>query len=141
MLHSAVATPNPNSAPLLPIATQRPFLEKMEHGNSLPPDIEDVDVWDDSSEEMPTPSASINGQNTEVKATPSSTSTAEHVTPLMPISTWVSSTQLSALYYRALVLFFLFAFWRSLSYSVSIRTASPSNRPDNVSSVPRPTLP
>ncbi len=140
-IHSAVATPNPNSAPSSPIATQRPFLKKMEHGHSLCPDNEGVEVWDDSSEEMPTPSASIDGQNTEAKASPTSTSTPKHVTPLIPISKWFSSTQLSGLYYRALVLFFLFAFWRSLSYSVSVRTASPSNQPDNVCSVPCSTIP
>ena len=114
-IHSAVTTPNPKSAPSSPIATQRPFFEKMEHGHSVPPDIDDVQVWDDSSEEMPTPSVSINGQNTEAKAGPSSTSTAEHVKPLMPTSTWLSWVQLTGLSYRALVLFFLLAFWRSLS--------------------------
>ena len=35
----------------------------MELGPSLTSDVEDTEMWDDSSERLPTPSVSSNGQN------------------------------------------------------------------------------
>lgn len=70
------------------------------------------------------------------KTSPSSTNRAERVASSMPISTWLSPTPFSGLYCRALVILFGFAFWRTLSYSVSISIASSSNQLNNVNSVP-----
>lgn len=72
----------------------------------------------------------------EEKADPSSTSSAEHVAPLTPVSTWLSSTPLLGVYYQAIILLVVFAFWSSVSYSVSIRTASSSNQINNANDIP-----
>lgn len=69
------------------------------------------------------------------KTGPSSTNRAERVATSLPISTWLSPTQFSGLYCRAFVILFGFAFWRTLSYSVSISIASSSNQLSNVNSV------
>lgn len=57
----------------------------------------------------------------------SSEITAKHVTRLTPASTWLASAQLSDLPYRVIMLLLILSLWRSLAFSVSIRTASSSN--------------
>lgn len=70
------------------------------------------------------------------KPSPSPASTADHAAPLSPISTWLFSCQLSGLCHRAFVSLLVFAFWCSLSYSVSIQAASSSNRFNNANDLP-----
>ena len=65
-----------------------------------------------------------------------STSSTNTTTPTSPVSTSFPSTQLFGLYYRALVLFLVFALWRSLAFSVAIRTAPSSNPINNAKGVP-----
>ena len=67
---------------------------------------------------------------------PSPASTADHAEPLSPISTWLSSCQLSSLCHRAFVSLLVFAFWCSFSYSVSNQAASSSNRFNNANDLP-----
>lgn len=81
--------------------------------------------------ERSSPESSPEGE----KASLSSTNTAEHVAPLPPVSASLSSARLSGLYYHVLFILLLFAFWRSTSFSVSVQTASSSNRLNNTNGV------
>ena len=55
-------TPNSKPALLLHGAKERPALREMEIRQSLIPNVEDSEVWDDSREGLPTPSLSSSGQ-------------------------------------------------------------------------------
>lgn len=72
----------------------------------------------------------------EVEANTSSKTNAEDVAPLTPVRTWLFSARSSDFCYRALVLILVFTLWRSLAFSVSIRTASSSNAINNTKGVP-----
>ena len=76
----------------------------------------------------------------EEKAGPRSTNTPDRLSPATLIRTCLSSTQVSSLYFRTLILLLVFVFWRYLSISVSIRTASSSNHLNHASGVPQSEL-